>query len=342
MSSWPYLIAPARSAWPGRGRVTGAPMRAGRVRCRRLADGHRPLPVHPVLVPDQQRDRRPQREPAADTGQHLHRDPTRWPCAGRGRSRPAAGAAAGRSASARAAGRQASLEDGDERFAVGLAGSQKSQHLGIILAEVLARFRAESRAARLAPAQECAGFCVNSRRRRRSCTRDTVMPPVSSPTGSSSRPRARPSTWRRARRSGCGACRPRAASKPTPGSIAAPHCRPSGIRTSFRSSIMARSGATASSRRGPARAPPNAGGRATKPPRASLPPPWSSSRPAHFRPGVWPGTPSSIWTVALRSFPARRLGLPIEPVQGGAPRRPGHRLSSTRWRTAHWPRSRTA
>ena len=50
MSSWPYLIAPARSAWPGRGRVTSARLApVGALRHLRLGV-HRLLPVDPVAV----------------------------------------------------------------------------------------------------------------------------------------------------------------------------------------------------------------------------------------------------------------------------------------------------
>ena len=71
MSSWPYFTKPARSAWPGRGRVTGgrsAPDRLGR---HRRLDVHRALPVLPVLVRNEQRDRPAGRQPVPQAAQRL-------------------------------------------------------------------------------------------------------------------------------------------------------------------------------------------------------------------------------------------------------------------------------
>ena len=71
MSSWSYFRTPAKSAWPGRGRVTrrafapGAPLRHLGL------DVHRALPVGPVAIADQQRDGCASRLAAPDAGQHL-------------------------------------------------------------------------------------------------------------------------------------------------------------------------------------------------------------------------------------------------------------------------------
>ena len=71
MSSWPYLMAPARSAWPGRGRVTSARLGAGRAFGHLRLDVHRLLPVDPVAVADQQRDRRAGRAAVPHAGEDL-------------------------------------------------------------------------------------------------------------------------------------------------------------------------------------------------------------------------------------------------------------------------------
>ena len=76
----PYLRAPARSAWPGRTRVTGVarllPPSAALAELRGFLLGerpdlHDPRPVLPVAVADQQQDRRAERAAVADPAQDL-------------------------------------------------------------------------------------------------------------------------------------------------------------------------------------------------------------------------------------------------------------------------------
>ena len=153
MSSWPYLTTPARSAWPGRGRVTAGRSRRGAFGRLRL-DVHRALPVLPILVGDHQRDRRTGGEAVADAAQRLR------PIGFDGHPAAAAVAALAppqfggdRVEIDRQTGRHA-FEDGDERLAVRLAGSEKTQHRGLILSEVFAH-----------PDRAAAEFRVNSRGR---------------------------------------------------------------------------------------------------------------------------------------------------------------------------------
>ena len=116
-SSRPYLSTPARSAWPGRGSVTG--LRALPVR---LALGrpraHPPRPVLVVAVADDERERRPERAPVAQARRAPRPRPSRSAGAGCGRS-PAGGGAGRRRSPSRSStrpGRQAG-EDRDERRA---------------------------------------------------------------------------------------------------------------------------------------------------------------------------------------------------------------------------------
>ena len=60
VSSWPYLSAPARSACPGRGSVTGARALPRRTPLRRPR-AHPPRPVLVIAVADDERQRRPER-----------------------------------------------------------------------------------------------------------------------------------------------------------------------------------------------------------------------------------------------------------------------------------------
>ena len=140
MSSWPYLIAPARSAWPGRGRVTSARL-APLARLRHLPlDVHRLLPVHPVAVADQQRDGRAGGAAVADAGKDLG-------AVAFDRHPPAAAVAALAAAELRVERIDVEVEAGghpverdDERLAVRLAGAEKSQHRGEIVYEEIAPF----------------------------------------------------------------------------------------------------------------------------------------------------------------------------------------------------------
>ena len=76
----PYLSAPARSAWPGRTRVTGVarllPSSGGGEQLVGLVVGqglhlHDPRPVLPVAVADEQQDRRPKRASVSDAAEDL-------------------------------------------------------------------------------------------------------------------------------------------------------------------------------------------------------------------------------------------------------------------------------
>ena len=71
MSSSPYFTKPARSAWPGRGRVTGGRSAPDASAGISGSDVHRALPVLPVLVGNEQRDRRAGRHAVADAAQRL-------------------------------------------------------------------------------------------------------------------------------------------------------------------------------------------------------------------------------------------------------------------------------
>ena len=69
-SSRPYFCAPARSAWPGRGSVTGFvpfPVRLALGRPR----AHPPRPVLVVAVAHDEGERGPERAPVAQPGEHL-------------------------------------------------------------------------------------------------------------------------------------------------------------------------------------------------------------------------------------------------------------------------------
>ncbi len=138
MSSWPYLTAPARSAWPGRGRVTAGRSAPDAPAGGSGSDDHRLLPVLPVLVRDQQRDRRAGRHAVANAAQRLRA--IRF-------DRHAAAAAVAALAAAQLGGhrvdvdreaRRHAFDDRHERLAVRFAGGQKSQHSAVILSEIIA------------------------------------------------------------------------------------------------------------------------------------------------------------------------------------------------------------
>src|SRR5882672_4481091 len=124
-------------AWTGarHGRTVGAGSVGWLVRF----DMHCPLPVFPVLVWNQQRDGCARRDAVANAAQRL---------GAIGLDRHATAAAVPALASAqlgrdsvevhRQSGRNA-LENRDERLAVRLAGSEKSQHRCLILSEIFAR-----------------------------------------------------------------------------------------------------------------------------------------------------------------------------------------------------------
>ena len=173
MSSRSYLSAPARSAWPGRGRVTGAlraPVASGGGSG---ADVHRVLPVGPVAVAHDQRDRPAQRLALADAGQHLGR-------IGLDGHAPAAAVAA--LASLEIGGgdrridhqpRRQPLDDDDERLTVRLAGREKSQHRRqLYMMQFLPLFSAAAApraAALLRDRGGAAGFLHSSCACRRTC-----------------------------------------------------------------------------------------------------------------------------------------------------------------------------
>ena len=77
---------------PGPRPRDGRAIDAGRLGRRRRLDRHRALPVLPVLVRNEQRDRRAGRDAVADAAQDLRAIGLDRPCGGRGRSRAAAGA----------------------------------------------------------------------------------------------------------------------------------------------------------------------------------------------------------------------------------------------------------
>ena len=119
----------------------GCPVRAGRALGHRRLDVHRLLPVDPVAVPDQQRDRRAGRVAAPHAGQDLRTVALDL--------HPAAAAIAALAALElsvervdveREARRQAVHGD-DERLAVRLTSGEKSEHLRSILYEETARSR---------------------------------------------------------------------------------------------------------------------------------------------------------------------------------------------------------
>ena len=133
MSSWPYLTTPARSAWPGRGRVTTGRSTPAISAAGSAFDGHRPLPVLPVLVGNQQRDRTAGRHAVPDAAQDLR-------AIGLDGHPPAAAVAGLAPAQLRGdrvevdrEARRHAFENGDERLAVRLAGGEKSQHRAFIL-----------------------------------------------------------------------------------------------------------------------------------------------------------------------------------------------------------------
>ena len=97
-SSSPYFSTPARSAWPGRGSVTGfvpLPVRLALGRPR----AHPPRPVLVVAVPDDERERRAERAAVAEAGEHL--DLVRLDLLARASGRSPAGGGAGRRRSRR-------------------------------------------------------------------------------------------------------------------------------------------------------------------------------------------------------------------------------------------------
>ena len=139
MSSWPYFTTPARSAWPGRGRVTGGAIGAGRVR---------PASPAPTYIVRCQFSQSLFGISSAIGAPVV--TPWRTPLSGSARSdsisHAAAAAVAGLAAAQlggdrvevdREAGRHA-FEDRDERLAVRLAGGEKSQHAAFILSENIA------------------------------------------------------------------------------------------------------------------------------------------------------------------------------------------------------------
>ena len=64
------MSAPARSACPGRGSVTGFVPFPGRLALGRPG-AHPPLPVRVVAIADDERERRSQRAPVPEAGEHL-------------------------------------------------------------------------------------------------------------------------------------------------------------------------------------------------------------------------------------------------------------------------------
>ena len=131
MSSWSYLSAPARSAWPGRGRVTGGAVGAGGALGHRRLDVHRLLPVHPVAVANQQRDRSAGGAAAAHAGEDLGAVALDLhPAAAAVAALPPLQLCVERVDVDREARRHA-VHGHDERLAVGLASGEKSQHLRV-------------------------------------------------------------------------------------------------------------------------------------------------------------------------------------------------------------------
>ena len=184
MSSWPYFTTPARSAWPGRGRVTGGAIGARR---RRPAS---PAPTYIVRCQFSQS----LFGISSAIGAPVVR-PWRMPLSGSARSdsisHPASAAVAGLAPAQlggdrvevdREAGGHA-FEDRDERLAVRLAGGQKSQHAGVhsirknclVWTAVRAIGRAIRAGRRLAPSSAHAargGSICGARRRARVRSRD--------------------------------------------------------------------------------------------------------------------------------------------------------------------------
>ncbi len=129
MSARPYFATPARSAWPGRGRVTGARFAPARVRRDLRRRVHRPLPVRPVAVLDHHRDRAAHRLAGAHAREDLR-------AIGLDLHPPSAAVAALPAAKLRrdrvdVHGKPGgnAFEDDDERAAVRFAGGEKSHHL---------------------------------------------------------------------------------------------------------------------------------------------------------------------------------------------------------------------
>ena len=96
MSARPYLATPARSAWPGRGRVTGARRRRRRHRVRQSASASTRIVCCQFAQSRFRSAARSGRRSSRRRGRRRgsRRGRTRSPCGGRGRSRP--GAAGGR------------------------------------------------------------------------------------------------------------------------------------------------------------------------------------------------------------------------------------------------------
>ena len=138
ISSWPYFTTPARSAWPGTRAGDHRPIGARGVgRLLRLRV-HRPLPVLPVLVRNEERDRRAGRHAVAHAAERLR-------AIGFDGHTPSAAVAPLAASQLRGdrveVDRQTggdALEDRDQTFAVRLAGSEKSQHSRNILSEISA------------------------------------------------------------------------------------------------------------------------------------------------------------------------------------------------------------
>ena len=135
MSSCPYFTTPARSAWPGRGRVTRGRSTPSHVSRRLGLDGHRPLPVLPILVRDDERNRAARGDAEADAAQDLraigldrHATPAPVPGLTTAELRRDA-------IEVERETRRKPFEDRDERLAMRLTGGEKSQHRGLILSE---------------------------------------------------------------------------------------------------------------------------------------------------------------------------------------------------------------
>ena len=148
-SVWPYLIAPARSACPGRGRVTSGRLAAGRALRHLALDVHRLLPVDPVAVANEQGDRGAGRAAVANAGDDLG--------AVAFDLHPAAAAVAALATTELGVQgvdidletRGHPVEGHHERLAVRLTRGEKSQHPSSILYEEIAHFR--GRAIAIAP-----------------------------------------------------------------------------------------------------------------------------------------------------------------------------------------------
>ena len=147
-SSNPYFCMPTRSAWPGRGRVSGrfratsfsalTSSAAASTDVDRVGAHHR-LPLGPLGVTDPDRQRRPEREPVPQAAEELDvvlleghpRAPPEPQPSTRQRGRNVAGGHLD-------PGGQA-LDHRDERRAVGLTGGQPTQHAGILPRAAAAR-----------------------------------------------------------------------------------------------------------------------------------------------------------------------------------------------------------